>query len=264
MEDELYGPIKKRKYIVQPGAPYPRRELKNPGLASINAQRNRAARAAQAAQAPAPEPAQRPARQRRRLDVPAPAPSDNMEDIESRRRSERIAAAGLAKAQHAETEAEKKRWDDEVKKAIAEGKKYKKAVAIKVRELHANASVDELFALVDILSWAGEKYASLEASVFAYEKQNEEEEEKANSEKENAMLTLGLTEFIEQGIKAGEGLRYAGDKKSNAVLLASSILQEMGAPVPEDPHFKDVNYGGRRKTKKSKKSRRATKRKSRT
>jgi len=249
MEDELYGPIKKRKYIVEPGAPYPRRELKNPGLASINAQRNRAARAAQAAPAPAP--------------APAPA-SDSMEDIAARRRSERIAAAGLAKAQHEETEAEKKRWDAEVKKAIAEGKKYKKAVAIKVRELHANASVDELFALVDLLSWAGEKYASLEASVFAYEKQNEEEEEKANSEKENAMLTLGLTEFIEQGIKAGEGLRYAGDKKSNAVLLASSILQEMGAPVPEDPHFKDVNYGGRRrKTKKGKKSRRATKRKSR-
>jgi len=196
--------------------------------------------------------------------APAPAPeppSDSMEDIVARRRSERIAVAGLAKAQHEETEAEKKRWDAEVKKAIAEGKKYKKAVAIKVRELHANASVDELFALVDLLSWAGEKYASLEASVFAYEKQNEEEEEKANSEKENAMLTLGLTEFIEQGIKAGEGLRYAGDKKSNAVLLASSILEEMGAPVPEDPHFKDVNYGGRRrKTKKSKKSRRATKR----
>jgi len=261
MEDELLGPIKKRKYIVEPGAPYPRRELKNPGLASINAQRNRAARAAQAAQA-APAPASDSM-----MDVvskgkkTAPADSDSMEDIATRRRSERIAAAGLAKAQREETEAEKKRWDDEVKKAIAEGKKYKKAVAIKVRELHANASVDELFALVDLLSWAGEKYASLEASVFAYEKQNEEEEEKANSEKENAMLTLGLTEFIEQGIKAGEGLRYAGDKKSNAVLLASSILEEMGAPVPEDPHFKDVNYGGRRrKTKKSKKSRRATKR----
>ena len=99
--------------------------------------------------------------------APAPA-SESMEDIAARRRSERIAAAGLAKAQHAETEAEKKKWDEEVRKATAEGKKYKKAVAIKVRQLHANASVEELFELVDILSAAGEKYASLEASVFAY------------------------------------------------------------------------------------------------
>ena len=200
----------------------------------------------------------------RKAAAPAAA-SDSMEDIEARRRSERIAAAGLAKAQHKETEEEKKRWDAEVKKAVAEGKKYKKWVAIKVRELHANATVDELFELVDILSAAGEKYASLEASVFAYEKQGEEEEAKRTAEVDEAALVLGLTDFVKEGYKVGEGLRFSGDTKGNAILLASSLLEEMGAPVPEDPHFADVNYGGRkrRKTKKGKKSRRATKRKSR-
>ena len=189
------------------------------------------------------------------------ASSDNMEDIEARRRSERIAAAGLAKAQHKESEEEKKRWDAEVKKAVAEGKKYKKWVAIKVRELHANATVDELFELVDILSAAGEKYASLEASVFAYEKQGEEEEAKRTAEVDEAALVLGLTDFVKEGYKVGEGLRFSGDTKGNAILLASSLLEEMGAPVPKDPHFAPVNFGGRRrKTKKNKKSRRKTKR----
>jgi len=189
------------------------------------------------------------------------ASSDNMADIEARRRSERIAAAGLAKAQHKESEEEKKRWDAEVKKAVAEGKKYKKWVAIKVRELHANASVDELFALVDILSAAGEKYASLEASVFAYEKQGEEEEAKRTAEVDEAALVLGLTDFVKEGYKVGEGLRFSGDTNGNAILLASSLLEEMEAPVPEDPNFAPVNFGGRRrKTKKNKKSRRKTKR----
>ena len=197
---------------------------------------------------------------------PAPAAVDSsMTDVASKKgRKEAAGAAGLAKAQHKESEEEKKRWDAEVKKAVAEGKKYKKWVAIKVRELHANASVDELFELVDILSAAGEKYASLEASVFAYEKQGEEEEAKRTAEVDEAALVLGLTDFVKEGYKVGEGLRFSGDTKGNAILLASSLLEEMEAPVPEDPNFADVNYGGRRRrTKKSKKSRRATKRKSR-
>ena len=234
--------------------------------APINAQlreRNKAAKnAAAAASVPAVTDSSMSdvAPKGRKAAAPA-ASSDNMEDIEARRRSERIAAAGLAKAQHKESEEEKKRWDAEVKKAVAEGKKYKKWVAIKVRELHANATVDELFELVDILSAAGEKYASLEASVFAYEKQGEEEEAKRTAEVDEAALVLGLTDFVKEGYKVGEGLRFSGDTKGNAILLASSLLEEMGAPVPEDPHFAPVNFGGRRrKTKKNKKSRRKTKR----
>jgi hypothetical protein len=185
------------------------------------------------------------------------ASSDNMEDIEARRRSERIAAAGLAKQKREETEEEKKAWDAEVKKEAAEGRKYKKALAIRVRKLHAGASVQELLDLVDILARAGEKSASVEVMAMADENAQEQEE----AEENDKILVIGLTEFVEEGIKLGEGLRYEGDKKSNAVLLASSLLEEMGAPVPEDPHFKDLNYGGRRrKTKKTKKSRRKTKR----
>ena len=192
----------------------------------------------------------------RKAAAPA-ASSDNMEDIEARRRSERIAAAGLAKQKREETEEEKKAWDAEVKKEAAEGRKYKKALAIRVRKLHAGASVQELLDLVDILARAGEKSASVEVMAMADENAQEQEEIKENT----AILVIGLTEFVEEGIKLGEGLRYEGDKKSNAVLLASSLLEEMGAPVPEDPHFKDLNYGGRRrKTKKNKKSRRKTKR----
>ena len=192
----------------------------------------------------------------RKAAAPA-ASSDNMEDIEARRRSERIAAAGLAKQKREETEEEKKAWDAEVKKEAAEGRKYKKALAIRVRKLHAGASVQELLDLVDILARAGEKSASVEVMAMADENAQEQEE----AEENDKILVIGLTEFVEEGIKLGEGLRYEGDKKSNAVLLASSLLEEMGAPVPEDPHFKDLNYGGRRrKTKKNKKSRRKTKR----
>jgi len=192
----------------------------------------------------------------RKAAAPA-ASSDNMEDIEARRRSERIAAAGLAKQKREETEEEKKAWDAEVKKQAAEGRKYKKALAIRVRKLHAGASVQELLDLVDILARAGEKSASVEVMAMADENAQEQEE----AEENDKILVIGLTEFVEEGIKLGEGLRYEGDKKSNAVLLASSLLEEMGAPVPEDPHFKDLNYGGRRrKTKKNKKSRRKTKR----
>jgi len=219
--------------------PFSRRGAPSSTMA-LNSQRNKAARAAQAAPAPAPEDS-----------------SDKMEDIAARRRSERIAAAGLAKQQREETAAEKAAWDAEVKKEAAEGRKYKKALAIRVRKLHAKATVQELLDLVDILARAGEKSASVEVMAMADENAEAEEE----AEENDKILVIGLTEFIEEGIKLGEGLRYTGDKKSNAVLLASSLLEEMGAPVPEDPHFKDLNYGGRRrKTKKVKKSRRKTKR----
>jgi len=217
--------------------------------------------------APAPSPAPAPAASDSMMDVvskgrkkaapAAPADPDSMEDIAARRRSERIAAAGLAKQQREETAAEKAAWDAEVKKEAAEGRKYKKALAIRVRKLHAKATVQELLDLVDILARAGEKSASVEVMAMADENAQEQEE----AEENDKILVIGLTEFVEEGIKLGEGLRYSGDKKSNAVLLASSLLEEMGAPVPEDPHFKDLNYGGRRrKTKKVKKSRRKTRR----
>jgi hypothetical protein len=188
----------------------------------------------------------------------AAAPAEDEMAVEAeRRRSKRIADAGLAKQQREETAAEKAAWDAEVKKEAAEGRKYKKALAIRVRKLHAGASVQELLDLVDILARAGEKSASVEVMAMADENAQEQEE----AEENDKILVIGLTEFIEEGIKLGEGLRYEGDKKSNAVLLASSLLEEMGAPVPEDPHFKDLNYGGRRrKTKKNKKSHRKTKR----
>jgi hypothetical protein len=190
----------------------------------------------------------------RKAAVPA---EDEMAVEAERRRSKRIADAGLAKQQREETAAEKAAWDAEVKKQAAEGRKYKKALAIRVRKLHVGASVQELLDLVDILARAGEKSASVEVMAMADENAQEQEE----AEENDKILVIGLTEFIEEGIKLGEGLRYEGDKKSNAVLLASSLLEEMGAPVPEDPHFKDLNYGGRRrKTKKNKKSRRKTKR----
>lgn len=187
----------------------------------------------------------------------APVAEDEMAVEAERRRSKRIADAGLAKQAREETAAEKAAWDAEVKKEAAEGRKYKKALAIRVRKLHAGASVQELLDLVDILARAGEKSASVEVMAMADENAQEQEE----AEENDKILVIGLTEFVEEGIKLGEGLRYEGDKKSNAVLLASSLLEEMGAPVPEDPHFKDLNYGGRRrKTKKTKKSRRKTKR----
>lgn len=212
-----------------------------------------------------------------------PANPDEMGDIRQVRRSDRVADSVAAKAAKAASELAMKEWAKEIEKVAKEVRNDRTRINAMIRNKFADATYDELVFDSALAKQAGERFAMLALEEMIAEKVDEQiEEEKEETEEirrlrkllDDAPVAERESPVVQNALEelelaTGVMFEFSNGKATPKVLTREEIVLragEKGLPVPPltDKDIEDhkarygpmYGVGGRRRTRKVRKSRR--------